>query len=204
MIKNIIFDMGNVLLEFEPHDIMSHFVIKPEYWDILKKEIFGCGEWKMADKGTITDEEMKKRVLSRLPECMHETAVTILAHWHEHMPVVRETEELVKELKQADYKIYLLSNASTRFYVYKSRIPALRYFDGMLISADVKMVKPNRDIYERLFEAFALTPSECLFVDDMQVNIDGAASCGMIGYRYLKDIGGLREFMYSHGVQVKC
>lgn len=202
MIKNIVFDMGNVLIRFEPQEIMSNFVIREEDWELLHTQIFRCPEWGMTDAGTITDEGMEERVLSRLPERLHETASLILEQWHEHMPLIPDTEELVKQLKEQGYGIYLLSNASKRFHLYAKRIPALQYFDGVMVSADVRMVKPNPEIYQKLFAEFSLNPAECYFIDDRADNITGAAACGMAGYRFLMDFGPLCADMRAHGIRI--
>ena len=89
-----------------------------------------------------------------------------------------------KKLKENGYKIYLLSNASSDFHERRSGIPALSYFDGVVVSADYKLLKPEKEIYEVLYEKFLLKPEECFFIDDVQKNIDGAKATGMDGHCY--------------------
>ena len=89
--------------------------------------------------------------------------------------------ELVRELKGSGYGIYLLSNASIRQHEYWPRIPASRFFDGTLISADHHVIKPQPEIYRLCLERFGLKAEECIFVDDMAHNVEGAVFCGVCG-----------------------
>jgi len=105
--------------------------------------------------------------------------------------------EFVKLLKDHGFGIYLCSNASMRLLAcYKEVIPGIEYFDGVLFSADVKYLKPQKEIYLTLLERFGLKPEECFFIDDMQENINGAADCGMDGYCFSDgDVGRLTGFL---------
>ena len=98
-----------------------------------------------------------------------------------YMPPFPDSEELVKKAKQAGYPIYLLSNAGQDFHEYSKGIPALSYFDGFYVSSDHKLLKPEREIYLSFLDMFSLNAEDCLFIDDMQVNIDGAKNVGMDG-----------------------
>ena len=89
---------------------------------------------------------------------------------------------LVRELKAMGYGIYLCSNASERLLECYRIIPGIECFDGILFSAEVKCVKPQKEMYQHLFERFHLKPEECFFIDDVMLNIEGARACGMDGY----------------------
>lgn len=92
-------------------------------------------------------------------------------------------EELVTYLKGEGYGLYLCSNASLRMLkCYEDVIPGIRLFDGVLFSAEVKCVKPQKEMYNHLFERFGLRPEECFFIDDQPLNIEGGRVCGMDGY----------------------
>lgn len=111
-------------------------------------------------------------------------------------------EQLVSDLKKAGYGVYLLSNASYRQHEYWPRVPGSQYFDGTLISADVKVVKPCAEIYDLLYETFHLVPQECLFIDDSAQNIEGAERTGMPGIVFHGDAEELRREMQAFGVQI--
>ena len=109
-------------------------------------------------------------------------------------------EETVKQLKEAGYGIYLLSNASVAQHDYWPRIPVSSYFDGKLISCDVKTVKPCPRIYELFTEKFGLNPEECLFVDDATANVAAAIACGWQGIVFHGDADELRRKMTEKGI----
>ena len=82
-------------------------------------------------------------------------------------------------LKEKGYHTYVLSNACNRFYGYFPRFYDLNTFEGVVVSSDVKMIKPNPAIYEYILKAYNLNPEECLFIDDMEANIEAAERAGM-------------------------
>lgn len=184
MIKNIVFDMGKVLLDYDPVLVCRQFTDSEEEIEAVDRELFRAGEWTLLDKGVITEEEALEQVWKRLPDDrLRELADFSLKHWHEYNITPKEgMGELVRELKDRGYRIYLCSNASLRFRVFQDKIPGIQYFDGVLVSAEEKCLKPEPEIYERLFEKFQILPEESFFIDDIQANIDGALRCGMSGY----------------------
>ena len=110
-------------------------------------------------------------------------------------------KELVLDLKAAGYGVYLLSNASTAQHRYWPMVPVSRYFDGKLVSCDVKVVKPMREIYQIFIDRFGMDPEECLFIDDATINVAGAVACGWNGIVFHGDAGELREKMRGYGVR---
>lgn len=183
MIKNIVFDMGKVLLNYDARRGCRPFTKTPEDEELMVNCLFSSMEWLMLDMGIISDETALERVNKRLPERLHETARLCLAHWHEHcMWPIAGMDELVKHLKEQGYGIYLCSNAAIRMTANTSLIPGIKYFDGVLFSAEVLCMKPQKEMYEHLFSRFDLKPEECFFIDDVQMNIDSARTCGMDGH----------------------
>ena len=152
--------------------------------ELMSRELFFAEEWVLLDRGTITEEEALRRVQKRLPdERTREMARLCLAHWHEfNIEPKPGMRELVMQIKEAGCAVYLCSNASHRLRVFEKEIPGIEYFDGVLVSAEEKMLKPEPEIFRRLFEKFSILPEESFFIDDIQANIDGAAACGMKGY----------------------
>ena len=94
----------------------------------------------------------------------------------------QEISKLIKVLKENNYKIYALSNTHVPVYEYIKNSEIGKYFDGFLISAIEKMMKPNEEIYYRLFEKFELVPEECFFIDDSERSISTSRKCGMEGH----------------------
>lgn len=198
MIKNIVFDMGKVLVGYDAMRVCEHYIEDPQDRELVCREIFASQEWLLLDMGVMPEEMAFERICGRLPERLHEEARLCFGHWHEYcMDRIEEMEPVVKRLKEQGYGIYLCSNASIRLLdCYRKVIPGIEYFDGILFSAAEKCIKPQREIYERLFSRFGLKPEECFFIDDVQLNIDGAKACGMDGYCFADgDIGKLKTVL---------
>ncbi len=204
MIKNIVFDMGNVVIRFDPAAFIDRFGVSGEERKMLLREVFRSPEWVMMDRGTLTDEQCADILCPRLPEHLRDIARKLIAFWDR--PIL-ETEgicPLIEELKGLGYGIYLLSNASCRQPDYWQRVPAAKLFDGTLISASVKLLKPMPEIYEKFFETFSLSREECFFIDDSPLNIDGARCAGMPGTVFFGDMQRLRRELNEAGIRVRC
>lgn len=203
MIKNIVFDMGKVLLDYDPLKVCRKYTDSEEDIKLIDEALFSSPEWVLIDRGAITEEEAMVTVRKRLPdERLREIADLCMAHWHEvNITPMPAMGELVRELKEAGRGIYLCSNASLRLRVYQNRIPGIEYFDGILVSAEEKLLKPEPEIFERLFEKFSIRPEESFFIDDLAVNIEGARRCGMDGYCFAdQDVEKLRKELRERGI----
>ena len=202
MIRNIVFDMGQVLLRFLPDLFIERLGVEGEDKKLLKREVFQSLEWARMDRGSLTDAEAAEIICRRMPERLHEAVHALVDRWDRPILAVEGTEELIAELKEKGYGIYLLSNASYRQHDYWPKLPASRYFDGTLVSADVKLVKPQPEIYRLLCETFSLVPDECVFIDDAINNAEGAFLCGMHPIVFHDDVDELRARLRELGVQV--
>ena len=147
MIKNILFDMGQVLIRFDQKYFIKRLGIEDVDLDLLLREVYRSVEWVQMDRGTLREEDAFRSISKRLPERLHDAAWKLICMWDRPILEVAGMYELVEELKGLGYGIYLLSNASVRQHDYWPRIPASRFFDGKLISADVHVIKPQPEIY---------------------------------------------------------
>lgn len=204
MIKNIVFDMGNVIIRFDPELFMSRLGLAEEDRKLLKRELFVSLEWSRMDRGSLTDEEAAEIVCRRVPERLHDAVRRLVGMWDRPILPVEGMYELVEELRGMGYGIYLLSNASFRQHDYWPRVPASKFFDGTLISADVKLVKPQPEIYRLLCDKFSLVPEECVFIDDSTSNAEGAYFCGINALVFHGDAHEMRLKLNELGVKVKC
>lgn len=202
MIRNIVFDMGQVLLRFDRDYFISRLGIEGEDKELLKREVFLSLEWARMDRGSMTDAEAAKSVCKRLPEHLHDAAAKLVQMWDRPILPIEGMYALIEELKGKGYGIYLLSNASYRQHDYWPRVEASKFFDGTLISADEKVVKPQPEIYRLLLERFGLKAEECFFIDDVPANIEGAFYCGIPGAVFHGDAGLLRKDLRAAGVDV--
>ena len=203
MIRNIIFDMGGVLLRFEPAYFIERLGITGDDAALLHREVFRSADWVRMDRGTLTDEEGVRSICTRLPNHLHTAAEALICRWeHPEILPMEGMAELIAELKAAGYGIYLLSNAFTRQHDYWPRVPGSEHFDGTLISADVKMIKPERRIYELMLSTFPLNAEECVFIDDLPTNIEMGENCGIRGVVFHGDVEILRSDLRRAGVNI--
>ncbi|WP_234117452.1 HAD family hydrolase [Clostridium hydrogenum] len=181
MIKNVIFDIGNVLLKFTPVEFLKSKFDDEELVDSLYKNIFLSKEWIELDRGTITDEEAIDIYCSRDPK--HEKQIKeVMETWCEmHIPV-EGTSEFLRKLKEKGYKIYLLSNYHLKaFELISSKYDFIKNVDGEIISYRVKLIKPDAAIYKSLIDKYNLKVEESVFIDDTPQNIEAAKKIGLHG-----------------------
>lgn len=182
MIKNIILDVGRVLVAWQPSELMKTLGFSDETIEILTEALFASGVWNETDRGVLSDKAFLELAVSKAPEYEQE----ILLFWNNvdkaiwQLPYVKEW---IGAMKKAGYRIYILSNYGSWTYE-KTKADALNfleYVDGAIFSYEVKMIKPDAGIFHALFEKYGLQPEECVFLDDLAANIEGAKAVGMHG-----------------------
>lgn len=203
MIHNIVFDMGNVLIRWEPERFMEREGVPEEDRPLLMEEVFGSVEWVQLDRGCISFEEGIAAMCRRLPQALHKPARKLALRWWEnHLLPMEGMGELVREVKELGYGVYLLSNAKVDLPEYFDKIPGSECFDGTIVSADWKLLKPQPEIYQVLLREFDLKAEECFFTDDLSINIEGAALVGMPGAIF-RGASRLRRDLIAAGVPVQ-
>ena len=201
MVKNIVFDMGGVLVDYNARKTISTY-FPEEYHEILMKEVFDNELWHRLDGGTLRHDEAVSIVLPRIPEETRPLIKEMLTDFYEYMPPFPEMYDFIKRIKKAGYNVYLLSNATPRFFDNYLNIPALFLMDGFFISCVHKLLKPQKEIYEAFCNKFSLKPEQCFFIDDMPQNIEGARNYGMKGLVYkAPDIKSLENALNAEGVK---
>lgn len=202
MIKNIVFDMGEVLIRFDRKLFIERLGIHGSDADILMREVFLSLEWSMMDRGSLTDTQAAEIICARVPERLHDAVEKLVSMWDRPIIEVPGMYDIVKELHEAGYKIYLLSNASIRQHDYWPRIPASVFFDGTMVSADEHLVKPQPEIYRAFCERFGLVPGECFFIDDSTPNVEGAVWSGLDAMVFHNDAPEVRRKLRERGVKI--
>ncbi len=181
MIRNIIFDLGQVLFEFTPKNYLSQNFSR-EKAEILMKEIFKEKEWRNLDRGTCSVEEAIDSIVSR-GRVTREEAEAILSNRRSIITPIDENLRLLEDIKKNGYRIFILSNFhKDLFYDFYRDIPLLHLADGKVISADINLLKPEGEIYSHILKKYQLTPSETLFIDDTKHNVEAATEFGIIGF----------------------
>ncbi len=200
-IQNIVFDMGAVLIYFSPDVFIERQGITGEDASLLKDVVFGGIEWIQTDRGSLSEEAAVQLFKGRLPERLHRAMEHIVcAWWEEFLLPVAGMADLVRDLKKAGYGIYLLSNANRHLHEYFPRIPGAECFDGLVVSADYCLLKPERAIYEKLTQVYGLDLSSCLFIGDTAINVESAVWAGMRGIVFHDDAARLRRDLREAGV----
>ena len=182
--KNILFDMGNVLVTYNPEWVIRHYTEDEALIREVKNIVFHSQEWLLLDAGLIEEEKAERNWMERLSsDKARELAHLSFQNWHLYnMKVIPGTAEMIRALKENGKEIYLLSNASMRLLsIYKEVIPAVECFSGIFYSAAHKCVKPQDIIYERFLKEYSLNPADCFFIDDLEENISAAKAVGISG-----------------------
>jgi len=182
MIKNIILDVGRVLVAWQPKEAMKELGFSEEVIDALAKALFDSGVWNEADRGVLGDDEFLELAIRRIPA--YEAEVRLF--WNNVDKAIWQlpyTKEWIRAMRKAGYQVYILSNYGNWTYE-KTKEQALNFLedaDGAIFSYQVKQIKPDLEIFQSLFEKYSLKPEECVFLDDLFDNIEGAKAAGMHG-----------------------
>ena len=178
MIKNLVFDFGNVLIEWNPAKILATFV--EEDRKRIKAAIFDSGFWAQTDTGQLTLEVAIQAAQTLLDSSYSATVEAIFTHWYETVDVYHQLQEKIFEWAQLGYGIYILSTTSEIFYAVENAdlLPMTKVLTGKILSYEVGCAKPDKSIYQKLLGQYALQANQCVFIDDLQINLDAAKSLG--------------------------
>jgi HAD superfamily hydrolase (TIGR01509 family) len=181
MIKNIVFDLGNVLISFKPSEFLDKMGYSSETKNIILSDIFKSEEWRQIDNGDISTDEAIVRISERSALKLQVIA-SFFDLRKEILSPITDNIKLLPALKKRGFMLYFLSNFPEDIFdeLYNEYNFPL-YFDGGIISARVKTSKPDIKIFKILLEKYFLSPEECLFLDDIELNINAANSVGMKG-----------------------
>ncbi|WP_076998326.1 HAD family phosphatase [Variovorax sp. KK3] len=185
--KNVVFDLGAVLLNWEPVSLV-HAAVAPRTMTAqaahaLAREMFGHEDWLGFDRGTHGMDDAIGRMALRLslPEPQLQKTLATLG---ERLEPIQVTLELLDQLRARReegeaLRLYYLSNMSVPFArALVERHAFFRWFDGGIFSGDVRILKPDRGIYEMLSARYALRPEETVFIDDSAANVEAAQALG--------------------------
>ncbi|MBO5338266.1 MAG: HAD family phosphatase [Clostridia bacterium] len=196
MIKNVIFDFGQVLVHFEPSYMVGVYVENEEDKALLEKVVFDRIYWDKLDKGTISDEETMSLIKERLPQRLWDVADKIYYNWIYNIPEIDGMSDLLSYLKSKyGVRLFLLSNISKYFAEHSGEIEILRKLDGLVMSAPIGIVKPSYEIFDHLCKKHNINPYEAVFVDDRCDNIEGAEAYGIKGYVFDGDSEKLKKYL---------
>lgn len=181
MIKNIVFDIGNVLLAFRWKEYFAEFGYPQDIYDRLCKATALNPVWCEYDRGVWEEEAVLQAFIEADPE-LEPVIREVLTSLKGLLVLYDYTVEWVKELKAKGYKLYYLSNYSwPAVRDCAKELEFLPYMDGGILSFLEKVIKPDAAIYHLLMDRYGLKPEECVFLDDTEKNIIAARAVGMNG-----------------------
>ncbi|NMA83205.1 MAG: HAD family phosphatase [Epulopiscium sp.] len=192
-IDTVVFDLGNVLLSFNPLSYLEKKFKDHPFLDLIYEEVFKTKEWLELDRGTLEEDEFIKIISRRIPE--HKEIVReIVSTWDTMLTPIQPSVDWIPKLKEKGYRLYILSNFHKRAFVdISNKYDFFRYFDGKLISSHYQLLKPEKEIYAKLMELYNINPSTTLFIDDSKANVDAAQEFGFHTIHF-QEAGQIEEF----------
>ena len=192
MYKNIIFDLGGVMVDFDPKTYLVDRFCNAEVEEQVSQLTFESEEWKLLDAGLITRSEANLRMLARAKEYGRAFEVQgVLDDWLHILRPRHRMEELVRRLKSHGYCVYYLSNIPQDVLDLLRDRGVLDGFDGGVASCEVHINKPDPKIYKALLDKYSLKAAECVFIDDRLENVQAAFALGFAGIQMKDSVGTL-------------
>lgn len=200
-IQNIVFDLGGVLLEWKPDQILARLYPEaPKTQALIKQEVFQHPDWLALDKGTLDEEaaillfqRRTGRPLSEMKKLMDTVRETLIP--------IQPTFALLEALSKEGLNLYCVSNMQNKVFAdLQKRYDFWGKFKGVVISAHVRMIKPDAEIFHHLFSRYGLSPSESVFIDDHPPNVESARRLGMEAILFQGADDCRRQLREVHGL----
>ncbi len=197
MIRNIVFDMGMVLMDFHPMAACRAAAPDEEGAQQLYAAVFAHPEWAGLDDGTLTEAELARRAMARLTdERLRSLVPGLLGGMPNNvLSPIPGMKAVTEGLLARGFGVYLLSNAGLNVSLHREIVPGLEAFHGVVFSVEEQAVKPDPEIYLRLTGRYGLAPEECLFIDDLPRNVEAARTLGWQGYVFDGDVAALQRML---------
>lgn len=181
MIRNVVFDLGNVLVDFDPKAYLHSFGFGQTTVDALMQTVFR-DDWPLYDRGDYpTVQALCEAVCAKYPAFAVQLRQVLRPDWVGIHTLYEDTAAYLAALKARGYHVFLLSNLAKESYDYISRFDFFRQIDGGVFSFQEHVCKPDERIYHILLGRCHLQPEETVFLDDSAANIAAAERCGMHG-----------------------
>jgi putative hydrolase of the HAD superfamily len=182
-VRNVIMDLGGVMLDWNPDHLLTPIEPDPELRRQLRTRIFSH-DWQQFDRGMLTQLQLQERLQLTTGFSRNEV-LDLFEAVRGHLSEKPETVKLVRALRQRGFDIYCLSNMPVPMYEHLRRQHTFwDVFQGVVVSGEIQMMKPEPQIYLHLLERFGLVARESVFVDDLQANVDAAKAVGLHAIRF--------------------
>lgn len=185
MIKQILFDCAGVLTHMHFREMMLKISGSEEMADYFVRHLWAPGSpWHLHDKGELNAEQVIDALKKAMPEAMHQSLEIFVRNFPDAFPPMEGMEQLVDELHARGYGCYLLSNFPETFRELPGRTPVLNKLDGMVVSYQIHLLKPDPAIFLEAARILNIDPAETVFIDDSLPNVEGARKAGMEAYHF--------------------
>lgn len=200
-LKNIIFDFGGVLVDWNPRYLYDKYFGDEERSEWFLNNIC-LYSWNLQMDGGKPFAEGVSELQALHPEWKEAIAI-YHTRWVEMMGgEVEGTADVLRRLKAAGYKIYGLTNWSAEtFPMIRDTYPVFSEFDGIVVSGEEHLLKPDAAIYRCLLDRYALAPAESIFIDDNEANVAAALDLGLEAHRFLSAAELERSLREDYGLE---
>ncbi len=204
MYKNIVFDLGGVMVEWKPRDFLMDRFMNDAIEKTVYNITFGSNEWKLLDRGSITRAVANERMLANAKKagCVFEVQ-EVIDTWITILQKRRRLCNLALILQKNGYHVYYLSNIASDALEHLVEYQMLPSFDGGIASFEVNCNKPDPDIYQALLKKYQLNAEECVFIDDMKENVHAACELGFTGIVMKNSVNTLIRNLRSCGITLR-
>lgn len=205
MIRNIIFDLGNVIINYNQEQIINNFTKKEEEIKYIYDEIFHAPEWEQMDLGNITNDEAIEVINKRNEFKYQKLTDNFLHEWYKEQEINRDIVEIAKKLKRNGYKLFVLSNMANLTYEYFKKDEFFSLCTGIIISAHEHLIKPDEKVFRLLLDKYKLNAEECLFIDDdpSEQNYKTANKIGIQGRRIIPNQAeDVRKLLLEFNIEI--
>ncbi len=186
MIKNIVFDLGGVLIDFRPEIYLEHIGFSEEDITLFTKIVFYGEEWNEYNSFKFNANQTKEKLIQRYPQYTDKIKeIFDNINYKYILFEMKDTSSYLKELKDKGYNIYLLSDLSIDSYNYNKKFKFFNYIKGGVYSFEIGTTKPDKNNYKILLERYNLIPEETIFIDDRLNNVEVANSLGIYGIQFV-------------------
>lgn len=193
-LQSVIFDIGRVLVNYRPMELMKKLGISPEIARRLDEIITLRKEFDEYERGVLSHRQIRDLAVADEPGLEAEIDL-YMDHWEEQFYPISYNVETFYQIKEAGLKVYFLSNWMEKSYLNCiAPLPFVQAADGALISYQVKLIKPEPEIFHLLLDTYGIDPKTALFIDDLEPNIKTAKSIGL-NVLHLPDSAPIADYL---------
>lgn len=200
MIKQILFDCAGVLTHMNFREMMLEISGNEDLADHFIRHLWAPGSpWHLHDKGELNAQQVVDALKETMPKELHSSLEIFVRDFPDAFPPMEGMEQIVDALHAQGYGCYLLSNFPESFQELPRRTPVLNKLDGMVVSYQIHLLKPDPAIFLRAAQILGIDPQETIFIDDTLPNVEGARKAGMEAYHFTSP-AAFKSFLQEQGI----